>query len=282
MTSGMSRRRRKDRALELLSAASVLLPIAALALILGKIAWDGLRRLDLAFLVDNLSHRPERTGVLPALMGSAYIVAITAILAAPVGVAAGIFLEEFAPAGGRLSKALRLATANLAGVPSIVYGLVGLAAFVRFLQLGPCVLSGALTLALVVLPMIVVVTQQALRSVPEGYREASIALGANVYQSVRFQVLPAAAKGIWTGLLLAVSRAAGETAPLIVVGAAYFVTRTPRTPLDSYTVLPMQIFSWSSDARREFHADAAAATLVLVVVSLGLNVLVYRLRSRHN
>ena len=273
------KRRKIDRALRVLCAASILIPCLALVAILGKISYDGLHRLDFAFLFGALSHRPERTGILPALLGSAFVVSLTIVVSAPIGIAAAIYLEELAPVTGRYVSWLRLGVANLAGIPSIVYGLVGVAVFVRYLQLGQSVLSGALTLALVVLPTIVVVTQQALRSVPQSYREAALALGASPYHSVRFQVLPAASRGIWTGLLLAVSRAAGETAPLILVGAAYFVTRSPRTPLDSYTVIPMQIFSWSSDASRDFHADAAAATLVLIAVSLGLNGIVYRLRK---
>jgi phosphate transport system permease protein len=273
-------RRFTDMALRIACTASVLIPLAALVFIVTRIGIDGIHRLSFGFLFGSLSHRPERTGIFPAVLGSIWMVSLTVLLAAPFSIAAAIYLEELASPQSRHTRWMKLAVSNLAGIPSIVYGLVGLAAFVRFLQLGQSILAGALTLGLLVFPTIVVVTQQALRTVPDSYREASLALGANPYQSVRFQILPAASRGIWTGLLLAISRAAGETAPLILVGAAYFVTRSPETPLDSYTVIPMQIFSWSSDAGRAFHSDAAAATLVLICLSLGLNGIVYRLRNR--
>ncbi len=284
MSRHLARRKRADRLFSVLCGSAVLVGIVSLVTIIAKIALDGLSRLDLSFLVSDLSHRPDRTGILPALFGSIYLVGLTLLFSAPVGTAAAVYLEEFAESGGRLGRWLKLGAANLAGVPSIVYGLVGLAVFVRFFALGQSVLAGALTLSLVILPTIVIVTQEALRAVPTTYREASIALGASRRQTIRYQVLPPAGRGIWTGLLLAFSRAMGETAPLIVVGAAYFVTSVPRSPLDAYTVLPMQIFGWSSDARREFHADAAAATLVLVLILLALNICVFRMRrkTRHH
>jgi phosphate transport system permease protein len=275
---GFARRRRADRLFGLACGAAVFLTLFTLAAMLGKIAYDGVARLNVSFLFDELSHRPDRTGVLPALIGSVYLVALTLLLSVPIGIGAAIYLEEFADTEGKLGRVLRLGAANLAGVPSIIYGLVGLAVFVRFFGFGQSLLSGAATLTLVILPTIVVVTQEALRAVPRAYREASIALGASERQTVVHQILPPAAKGIGTGLLLSISRALGETAPLIVVGAAYFVTGLPRSPSDPYTVLPMQIFSWSSDARREFHADAAATTLVLVLILLILNLLTFRMR----
>lgn len=274
----MNRRRALDRVFGVLCAGSVLLCAVALLAIVLKVLIDGAARLNWSFLASELSHRPEQTGVLPAIAGSIYTVALTIVISAPIGIAAAVYLEEFGPREGRIGALLRVAAANLAGVPSIVYGLVGLAVFVRQLHLGQSVLAGALTLSLVVLPMVVIVTQEALRAVPVEYREASVALGSTKAQSLLHQVLPTARRGIWTGLLLAFCRAAGETAPLIVVGAAYFVTGPPNGLGDSYTVLPMQIFTWSSDARREFHADAAAATLVLMGVLLTLNGIVYRFR----
>jgi phosphate transport system permease protein len=279
MNGATSRRRILDRAFGLLCASAVVFCALALAAIVLKILIDGVERLDWAFLISGLSHRPEDTGIWPGVVGSLLVVALTMLISAPIGIATAVYLEEFASHEGRIGSLLKIGAANLAGVPSIVYGLVGLAIFVRELHLGQSIIAGALTLSLVVLPMVVIVTQEALRAVPIEYREASIALGSTPSQSVRYQVLPAARRGIWTGLLLAFCRAAGETAPLIVVGAAYFVTSSPSGLSDSYTVLPMQIFSWSSDARRDFHADAAAATLVLMAVLLTLNGIVYRLRT---
>lgn len=278
--NGFARRKVYDRVFAALCAGAVLFCAVALLTILGKVLFDGLARLNWAFLASGLSHRPEETGIWPAILGSVFLVTLTMLISAPVGIAAAVYLEEFASGAGRLGALLRIGAANLAGVPSLVYGLVGLAIFVRQFHMGQSIVAGALTLSLVVLPMVVIVTQEALRTVPQDYREASVALGSTGWQSVRHQVLPAARRGIWTGLLLALSRAAGETAPLIVVGAAYFVTGAPKGLNDSYTVIPMQIFSWSSDARRDFHADAAAATLLLMTVLLLLNGVVYRLRQR--
>ncbi|HWD38130.1 MAG TPA: phosphate ABC transporter permease PstA [Fimbriimonas sp.] len=275
-----SRRRAVDRAFGWICGAATLVGLAALVSILVKIAWDGAPRLGPSFLTSALSHRPEETGVAPAVVGSIFVVLLTMAMAGPVGICSAVYMEELAPVRSRMTWLMRQATNNLAGVPSVVYGLIGLAVFVRWFGLGASVLSGALTLALVVLPMVVIVTQQALRSVPSSYREASLALGATQWQAIRTVVLPAASQGIWTGLLLAFSRAMGETAPLMVVGAAYYVTTPPRGFGDSYTVLPMQIFNWSSDARKGFHSAAAAATLVLVLILLGMNTIVLARRNR--
>jgi len=274
------KRKRFDIVFRFVCAAATVCAVAALFLVLANVVIDGAPHLTLQFLASGLSHRPGEAGILPALIGSVYVVGLAVLIAAPVGVGAAIYMEELSGRRTRLRRYLRILTANLAGVPSIVYGLVGLALFVRWFSLGQSVLAGALTLCIVILPMIVVVTEEALRSTPPTYREASAGLGADSWQTVRLQVLPVAWRGIVTGLILSIARATGETAPLIMVGSAYYVTGSPGGLLDRYTVLPMQIYNWASDARPEFHAAAAAATLVLLTFLLSLNAVVLMLRNR--
>jgi phosphate transport system permease protein len=180
----------------------------------------------------------------------------------------------------RLTSFIQLNIANLAGVPSIVYGLLGLAVFVRWMDLGRSILAGALTMSLLILPTVIIVSQEALRAVPRSYREGSYALGATQWQTISRQVLPAAAAGIFTGIILAISRAIGETAPLIVIGAVAYVARVPQGPGDAFTVLPIQIFNWISEAKEGFHVAAAAAILVLLAVLLAMNSVAIILRNR--
>ncbi len=251
-----------------------------LVLLLGKLVLDGLPKLSLEFVKGSLSSRARRTGIWPALMGTAWIMALTGLIAVPIGVAAAVYLEEFTTRKTKVTEFIQLNISNLAGVPSIVYGLLGLAVFVRWTNLGYSVLAGALTMSLLVLPMIIIVTQEAIRAVPKSYRDGSLALGSTQWQSIRYQVLPSATPGILTGVILAISRAIGETAPLIVVGAVAGVVSSPVSPKDRYTVLPMQIFNWAGDARADFHAVAASAILVLMVALLALNSIAIYLRNR--
>ena len=205
---------------------------------------------------------------------------LTTIIAVPMGVGAAIFLEEFNTRKNRLTEFIQLNIANLAGVPSIVYGMLGLAVFVRWLALKESIISGALTMSLLILPMVIIITQEALRAVPRSYRDGSLALGSTYWQAIRFQVLPAAAPGIFTGIILSISRAVGETAPLIVVGAAAYVSSLPHTIGDRYTVLPIKIFDWSGEAKKGFNEAAASAILVLMVALLLLNSIAIYLRAR--
>jgi phosphate transport system permease protein len=247
---------------------------------LVKIYQDGISRLDWKFIVDALSARPGKTGIWPAVVGSFYVMSLTFIVAVPIGVAAAIYLEEFNVRKNRVSEFIQLNIANLAGVPSIVYGLLGLAIFVRWFSLGQSVISGALTMSILILPMVIIVTQEALKAVPASYREASLALGSTQWQAIRHQVLPNSLGGIMTGIILSLSRAIGETAPLIVVGAASYVTALPKRLTDDYTVLPIQIFDWAGDARKEFNQAAAAAIIVMIVIVLLMNSLAIFLRAR--
>ncbi len=273
-------RRQIDRLFGLMCLSAAGLAAALLVFLLGRILLDGLPRLSPGFVLGRLSSRAWRTGVEPAVAGSLWTVALTAVVAVPVGVAAAIYLEELSARRARLARLVALNVANLAGVPGVVYGLLGLAVFVRGARLGSSVLAAALTLALLVLPTVILVTGQALRSVPAGLREASLGLGASPWATIRHQVLPAAAPGILTGVILALARALGETAPLVVVGAVVGVVSAPSSPADRFTTLPVQIFNWSRDADPGFHAAAAAAIVVLMAILLALSAASTWLRAR--
>ena len=251
--------------------------IAALALLLVVVARDGLDRLSWDFITSYPSRFAERAGIRSALLGSLWVLGLTAAFAVPVGIGAAIYLEEFAPRNW-LTRIIETNINNLAGVPSIVYGLLGLALFVRALELGRTVLAGALTLSLVVLPIVIVSAREGLRTVPYSIREASLALGATHWQTVWHQVLPAALAPMMTGVILALSRAIGETAPLITIGALLFVPFDPRGPLDAFTVLPIQIFNWVSRPQPAFHQAAAAGIIVLLMVLLGMNAVAIAIR----
>ncbi|MEM9003045.1 MAG: phosphate ABC transporter permease PstA [Cyanobacteria bacterium P01_F01_bin.86] len=234
------------------------------------------------FLASPPSSRPEQAGILVALVGTIWVMTLVAIFSFPIGVGSGIFLEEFAE-DNFVTQFIEVNISNLAGVPSIIYGLLGLGAFVNLLGTvtgGRSVLSGALTLTLLILPIIIVATREALRAVPNSIRNAGYALGANRWQVIWSHTLPTAFPGILTGVILALSRAIGETAPLIAIGAVVFVTSIPTTPRDPFSVLPIQIYSWVGRPQKEFHEIAASGIIVLLAVLLLMNSLAIFLRSR--
>jgi len=274
------KRQRADNLFKYLCFGAASVGVILLLIFLGKMYADGIGRLSFNFIKSPLSGRPARTGIWEAVVGSFYVMALTALIAVPVGIAAAIYLEEFNSRRNQFIRFIQLNIANLAGVPSIVYGLLGLAVFVRWFALKQSVLAGALTMSLLILPMVIIVTQEALKAVPRTYREGSLALGSTQWQAIRLQVLPSAAPGILTGIILAISRAVGETAPLIVVGAASFVSTVPKGFGDKYTVLPIQIFDWAGEARKGFNDAAASAIVVLIVALLALNSLAIYLRAR--
>lgn len=278
-------RPRYRRALGRISAsiffAATLVGIVTLVALLAGVWRDGAGSLSWAFLTSFPSRFADRAGLLPALVGSLWIMVLTVAIAFPLGVGTAIWLEEYAPRG-RLTTVIQTNIANLAGVPSIVYGILGLALFVRAFALGRSVLSGALTLALLVLPVIIIAAQEAIRAVPGTIREGALALGATRWETVRHQILPVALPGILTGTILALARAVGETAPLIMVGALGFVAYVPRGPGDGFTVLPVQIYNWISRPQPEFHSLAAAGILVLLAVLLILNAAAILLRNRYS
>jgi phosphate transport system permease protein len=255
--------------------------IVTLVALLTTVWRDGADALTLTFLTSLPSRFASQAGLLPALVGSIWVMVLTLAIAFPLGVGTAIWLEEYAPRG-RLTAVIQTNIANLAGVPSVVYGILGLALFVRAFALGRTVLSGALTLALLILPVIIIAAQEAVRAVPGSIRQGALALGATRWQAVRHQILPVALPGILTGTILALSRAMGETAPLILVGALGFVPFVPRGPGDGFTVLPVQIYNWISRPEPEFHALAAAGILVLLALLLVLNAAAIRLRNNHS
>lgn len=274
------RRRLLGRLFAAVCAAATMVGVVALAVLLVDVFRDGLPWLDAGFLSSFASRFPERAGVKAALFGSLWILVLTALLSFPLAVGAAIYLEEYAPRGW-ITRAIQTNIANLAGVPSIVYGILGLAVFVRTLGLGRSVLSGALTLTILILPVIIMASQEAIRAVPDSIRQAAYGLGATRWQVVRLQVLPMAMPGILTGTILALSRAVGETAPLIMVGAVGFLAFTPSGVLDPFTVLPLQIYAWVSRPQEEFRGLAAAGIIVLLVVLLTMNAVAILLRNRY-
>jgi phosphate transport system permease protein len=236
--------------------------------------------LTATFLTSYPSRFPEQAGILPALVSSLWLIGLTALFSVPIGVGTALYLEEYA-AASTWRRLVQLNIANLAGVPSIVYGILGLGLFVRTLALHRSILAGALTLSLVVLPIVILAAQEALRAVPGSIRQASYALGATRWQTVWFQVLPASLPGIMTGVILAISRALGEAAPLVAIGAATFITFIPNNPGDEFSALPVQIFDWAARPQAEFHDVAAAGIIVLLTVLILMNASAVYLRYRY-
>lgn len=274
-----TRRRVAGRLFELLCLAAICIGLLALAVLLVDVLRRGLPTLTWDFLNNFPSRFPQSAGIKAALAGSLWLIGLTALFALPTGVAAAVWLEEIAGRGW-LGRVIEVNIANLAGVPSIIYGLLGLGVFVRALHFERSILSGALTMSLLVLPIIIVNTREALRAVPSSQREAAYALGATRSQVVWSAVLPAALPGILTGVILALSRAIGETAPLITIGALTFIAFLPQSPLDPFTVLPIQVFNWVSRPQREFHDLAASGIIVLLLALLSMNAGAIFLRDR--
>ena len=249
-----------------------------IALLTG-ILWRGVTWTNFDFLTNGPSRFPDQAGIRTALIGSVWLIGLTALISVPLGVGAAIYLEEYSRAG-IWRQIVQTNVSNLAGVPSIVYGILGLGLFVRTLAMGRSVIAGALTMSLLVLPVVIIAAQESLRAVPGSIRHASFALGATRWQTVRHQVLPAALPGIMTGVILALSRALGEAAPLLAVGALTFVPFSPASVWDEYTVLPIQIFNWTTLPRAEFQNVAAAGIIVLLTVLLCMNALAVAVRYR--
>lgn len=280
--SNISTRYAFDRVFSIAAWAATWIAVAVLVWLLLTILVDGVGTLNVDFLQNLPSRKAERAGIGPALIGTIWLMAVVAAFSFPVGVGAGIFLEEFAE-DNWFTRMVEINISNLAGVPSIIYGLLGLAVFVRVLEPitgGRSVLSGGLTLSLLILPVIIVATREALRAVPNSMRLAGFALGANRWQVVWSHVLPAAMPGILTGVILALSRAIGETAPLIAVGAAVFISFTPEGLQSQFSALPIQIYNWVGRPQPEFHHLAASGIIVLMAALLLMNALAIYLRNR--
>jgi phosphate transport system permease protein len=273
------RRQRFGQAFELLCLLALAVGMLALILLLFDIFSRGLGTLTPSFLTSFPSRFPNQAGILAAIVGSLWILGLTALFAVPTGIAAALWLEEYASRSW-ISRVIEVNISNLAGVPSIIYGLLGLGIFVRMLALDRSIISGALTMALLVLPIIIINGREAIRAIPSSQREAAYALGATKSQVVGRVVLPMSLPGILTGVILALSRAIGETAPLITIGALTFVAFVPEGPRDPFTVLPIQIFNWVSRPQPAFHDIAASGIIVLLVVLLSMNALAVILRDR--
>jgi phosphate transport system permease protein len=268
-----------DWLLQSMAVLVLILALASLGVLLYDIFSDGWGRLSWQFLTSFPSRRAADAGVYPALVGTLYVIVVTTVLALPVGLGAAIYLEEYGTHGW-FSRLVEINIANLAGVPSIIYGLLGLGLFVRALGFGRSVLAGAATLALLVLPIVILATREALRTVPPSIREASYALGATKWQTIQRQVLPSALPGILTGLILALSRAIGETAPLITIGALTYVPFAPDGLWSPFTVLPIQIFNWLSRPQAAFAENASAGIIILLGVLILMNAVAIVMRDR--
>lgn len=258
---------------------AIVFSLGALGALLFDVLSDGLSHLNWNFLVSFPSRIPGRAGIKAALYGTIWLMSLTALFCVPIGVGTAIYLEEYA-GKSRLAGFIKINISNLAGVPSIVYGFLGLAIFVRLFAFERSVLSGALTMALLVMPIVIVSAQEAIRAVPDSLREASYALGATRWQTTRRVVLPAAVSGIATGIILALSRAVGETAPLIMIGALTFVAFVPDGPFSPFTALPIQIFNWVSRPQAEFQQIAAAGVIILLFLIFIMNGIASIIRHR--
>lgn len=273
------RRHLVSRLFTVLCALAAASGIVALGVLVADVARDGLGGVDVEFLSSFASRFPEKAGIRAGLAGSFWLIILTACFAFPIALAAAIYLEEYAPRHW-FTRLIQLNLANLAGVPSIVYGILGLVLFVRTLGLGRSLLAGALTLAALILPVLIIAAQEAIRGVPASLRDGAYALGATRWQVVRYQVLPMALPGVLTGTILALARALGETAPLIAVGGVGFIAFTPSSVTDPFTALPLQIFNWVSRPQDEFRALAASGIIVLLALMLLLNGAAVVLRTR--
>jgi phosphate transport system permease protein len=256
------------------------LVLGVLLLEVFRTGWDRLAADPMGFLTNFVSRIPRRAGIKAALVGSVYLMGLVAVIAFPIGLGAALYLEELAPRG-RLANFVEANIANLAGVPSVVYGILGLGVFVRFAAMGPSLLAGALTLSVMSLPVIVIAAREAIRAVPSSIRLGAYALGATKLQTMWTQVLPAALPGTLTGAILALSRAIGETAPLLVIGAAVSIFSIPQGVNDQFSALPLLIFNWTGRPQAAFAEAAAAASIVLLAVLLAMNAVAIFLRNRY-
>lgn len=282
----------QDRFFAVLGFLCTLVGLVVLSILIIDLLRDGWKSLDYQFLTSFPSRRAESAGILVAWIGSILVAIVTALTAVPLGIAAAIYLEEYARKNW-LTSFVEINITNLAGVPSIIYGLMSLGLFVYFLGLGRNVFVGGLTLGFLILPIIIVATREAIRSVPNGIREAAYALGATKWQVIWHHLLPCSVNGIATGTIIALSRALGESAPLIVVGAVVFNTVLPPSPFQanfpfvnfdwldsSFSVMPIQVFNWVSRPQEAFHRNAAAASIVLIFITLTLNGMAMFIRYR--
>ena len=270
----------RDNVAAALFLSSVVVGVLVLLWLLLEVFIDSIGWLDWQFLSSYSSRHPEEAGILAPIAGTFWVIILTAIMTVPVGIATAVYLEEFAP-DNRLTRLIQLNISNLAGVPSVVYGLLGLAIFVQYLFDGQrSLLAGALTLSLLVMPIVIIASQEAIRAVPPSYRDAAYAMGATRWQVVKMVVLPQAIASIMSGIILAMSRAIGETAPILVVSSLVFITYVPTSPFDRFTVLPLQIVTWVSQPQDDFRHISAAAIIILLIMLLSMNAAAIYIRAK--
>ncbi|MFA6949808.1 MAG: phosphate ABC transporter permease PstA [Lentimicrobiaceae bacterium] len=274
-----TKNRLNDKLFQYLGIISTFIGLILLAVFIFNILQTGLQRLDWNFLISLPSRFPEKAGIFTALMGTFWMLILTIIISVTLGVSAGIYLEEYTKKGF-FSRILEINISNLVGVPSVIYGILGLSLFNRTLGLGGSLLAGSMTLSLLIIPVIIVTTRESLKAVPKTIKEAAYALGATRWQTIWKQLLPASSGSIITGVILALARAIGEAAPLIVVGALVYVPFAPSSPMDDYTLLPIQIFNWTSRPQVEFQANASAGIIVLLFITFFMNGVCIYLRNK--
>ena len=274
-------RKTKNKFFKILCFSASISSIVVLALLLYNVVSVGLPHLSFDFLSSFPSRFAEQAGIKSALFGSIWLLIFITIISVPVGVAAAIYLEEYSPKN-KWTKFIEINISNLAGVPSIVYGILGLVIFVRFFHLERSILAGSFTMSILILPVIIITAREAIKAVPKNIRLGAYALGATKWQTVKYHILPIATPGIMTGVILAISRAIGETAPLIMMGAFTYVAFVPNSIWDEFTTLPIQIYNWTSRPQAEFHEIASAGIIVLLVVLLTMNAAAIIIRKRAN
>ena len=260
---------------------AILIGVAGLTALLIDVLIDGLGFLNWKFLTNYASRKPLESGILAPMAGTVWVVGLTAIFTIPVGIGTAIYLEEFARKN-RITRLIELNISNLAGVPSVIYGLLGLAVFVQFLFNGSRNLTaGALTMTLLILPIVIIASQEAIKAVPSSYRDAAYAMGATRWQVVKTVVMPQAVPGMMSGIILALSRAVGESAPILIISSLVWVTFVPTSPDSKFTVLPLQIFTWVSQPQEDFRSIAAAGIIVLLLILLGMNAVAIWIRNKY-
>lgn len=271
--------KRKDKFFRILALSLTVFALLILLVLLGDIFWRGFGRLNWGFFKNLPSRHPEKAGILTAIAGMLSLLLFTVIIALPIGILAGVYLQEYR-AKNRFAKIVEINIANLAGVPSVIYGILGLQLFVRMAGMGNSLLAGAFTLALLIMPIIIVSTREALKAVPNTLREGSYGMGATKWQTTSRVVIPSALGGILTGIILSISRAIGETAPLLVIGALVYVPFIPEGPNDQFTTLPIQVFNWVSRPQAGFIVNAAAGIIILLLITFLLNGIAIYIRNK--
>ena len=281
MSKGLKKILRIDKSFQYLAMAATVFVLLILVVLIWNIFSNGLLRINWDFFSNLPSRHPEKAGIKTALAGMASLLFLTILVALPIGVMAGVYLEEYGTKN-KFAKFIEINIANLAGVPSVIYGILGLQLFVRMAKMGNSLLAGAFTLSLLIMPIVIVATREAVKAVPGSLREASYGMGATKWQTTSRIVIPSALGGILTGIILAMSRAIGETAPLLVIGALVYVPFIPEGPNDQFTTLPIQIFNWTTRPQEAFIVNAAAGIVILLLITFILNGIAIYIRHKWN